>query len=257
MVDRPILFSAPMVRALLAGTKTQTRRVLTHGNTFFNGRGWSKLAKAQTWNWDKAWVDPGPSPAGNPGPYLKLPWLAGDSDLWEQTTHRLYPVIQPGDRLYVREAFRVNSWATDVATIFYKASERGSYTEMCEQFPVAGHPYLKPTPGGWRPGLHMPRWASRLTLTVTEVRVQRLQDISEEDAEAEGIERIPLYGMPGGWVWKSYDPTHAPHVGWVLAVQSYQSLWNSLNDARGFGWDANPWVVAVSFTVDRRNIDAR
>ena len=105
MMDRPSLFSAQMVRALLDGRKTQTRRIITPGNSLFNGGRWSALHKRQEWDWEGAWVDGGPSPMGNPGPYLKLPWQAGDDD-FQGSVHRIYPVIQPGDRLWVKEAWR-------------------------------------------------------------------------------------------------------------------------------------------------------
>ena len=92
-------------------------------------------------------------------------------------------------------------------------------------------------PPRWRPSIHMPRSASRLTLTVTEVRVQRLQDISEEDARAEGIEGEFLPWPQGYWTYRPY----------------FAELWNSLHGPDA--WDANPWVVALSFTVQHGNID--
>src|SRR3546814_105899 len=101
MRDAPIIFGAPSIRALLDGRKTQTRRILGPGNTWFDGRGWAKRHKAQTWNWGGEWVDAGPSPAGNTGPYLKLPWLSGpDPDAFEGHAHRIYTCPQPGRRLW-------------------------------------------------------------------------------------------------------------------------------------------------------------
>ena len=107
MADRPILFSAPMVRALLAGTKTQTRRLLTPRNTLFDGGRWPNYLAEHAFHWDRAWIDLGPSPAGNPGPYLKLPVtnIAMQPESREETVHRVYPVTQPGDRLWVREGW--------------------------------------------------------------------------------------------------------------------------------------------------------
>ncbi len=209
MAERPILFSSPMVRALLACAKTQTRRVIKpRGHACIFDGGWT----------DRYVLDPG-------------------NQSWRE---RFYP-YRVGDRLYVREAWRCNGWATDVATIFYRASEGDGYTAMCEQYPIADKSPLRVT-GAWRPGIHMPRWASRLTLAVTDVRVQRLQDISEEDAEAEGLTGefcdYELYGQSKPYRFE------------------YSALWNHLNAARGSGWDTNPWVVAVTFAVEHRNIDA-
>ncbi len=94
-----------------------------------------------------------------------------------------------------------------------------------------------------RPSIHMPRWASRMTLTVTDVRVQRLQDISEADAVAEGV----IHDSFGGW--RGHEGT----IGYPTAIWAYHHLWNSLHGPGA--WDANPWVVALTFNVQRGNID--
>lgn len=211
MADRPILFSGPMVRALLAGTKTQTRRT------------------------------------------LKSPY--GTLELAREGWKPVHTKVFPGDRLWVREAWRCNGWASDLATIFYAASEGDGYTAMCEQYPVADKKPLRIT-AGWRPSIHMPRWASRLTLTVTDVRVERLQDISEADAIAEGI-----HGIWDGTPFTP-DPTATNkftvnigggNLSAPTAAGVYRMLWEWIN---GDGsWDANPWVVAYSFSVERQNID--
>jgi hypothetical protein len=106
----------------------------------------------------------------------------------------------------------------------------------------------------------MPRWASRLTLTVTDVRVERLQDCSEDDAIAEGIEPVLCEPLAG---WRSYEVIHTgPHKGKAHphslvpnaeAVTSYRELWDSINGPGA--WDANPWVTAISFSCEMRNID--
>ena len=225
MTDHPIPFTAPMIRALLDGRKTQTRRPIKPSNSLFNGRRWTALHKAQTWDWNAAWVDPGPSPAGNSGPYLQLPWQDGpDADTFRDTSHRVYPVIQPGDRLWVKE-----TWAHDAPVpVQYKAG------------PHVGDDALGVR---WKPPMFMPRWASRITLTVTDVRVQRLQEISEADAVAEGCHaslaltmRRPNGSFPGN------------------PIACFNDLWISIHGPAA--WDANPWVVALTFTVAKRNIDA-
>ncbi len=223
MTDRPILFSAPMVRALLAGTKTQTRRVM----------------------------NPQPSGIASATRFMNASWTLMPESARCSVDFKA-PRFAIGDRLYVREAWRCNGWATDVATIMYRASEGDGYTAMTEQYPVKGKKPLRTT-GTWHPGLHMPRWASRLTLTVTEVRVQRIQEISAADAQEEGVERrslkvrqIDLFGA---------DAQQRAYIYLQACRWEYEDLWNHLNAARGYGWATNPWVVAVSFSVARRNID--
>ncbi|ASY68853.1 hypothetical protein [Sinorhizobium fredii] len=239
MTDHPFLFSGPMVRALLDGRKTQTRRILTPHNTLFDGRAWSKLTKAQQWDWPKAWVDGGPSPAGNPGPYLKLPWLSGAADPFEHTIHRIYPKVQPGDRIWVKE-----TWA--------KVGDNDDDIHACPD--LCRHAYYRadsvlPEALKWRPSIFMQRWSSRITLPVTSVKIEHLQDISEEDAIAEGIARNP-HG--NGDQWLDY-PAGSSAAGWLDPRQSYRSLWQHINGPAS--WEENPWVLAYSFDVQRKNID--
>jgi hypothetical protein len=162
--------------------------------------------------------------------------------------------IKVGDRLYVREAWRCNGWATDVATVKYRASEDDGYTAMTEQYPVDGKKPMRVT-GTWRPGIHMPRWASRLTLTVADVRVERLQDISASDALAEGVSSTEHWrpkdveGKPFEDKWWD-DFTFWNHYPQL----AYRSVWEAINGAGS--WETNPWVAAYSFGVERGNIDA-
>lgn len=123
----------------------------------------------------------------------------------------------PGDRLYVREAIDKVSIR---AAVFYRAEYDAKFTGCSDGL-------------GWRPSIHMPRWASRLTLIVTDVRVQRLQDISEVDAIREGVTLIEE---------TCEDPREA-----------FRDLWDSLYGPGA--WHVNPWVVAISFDVHRGNID--
>ena len=219
MADRPILFSAPMVRALLAGTKTQTRRVFSSRNTAIWFRGaWENL------DFNDAFIDAGPSPIGNPGPYLNVARPCDD------TRHRVYPLMQPDDRLWVRETWKPHSIYADMkprempkTNIFFKADDG-----------------YAPSNTRWIPGIHMPRWASRLTLTVTDVRVQQLQEINEEDARTEGCP------YPVEWSGRFVDRDET-------AKTWFKSLWNHINGPGS--WDANPWVVAYTFTDERKNID--
>lgn len=213
MSDKPILFSGPMVRALLAGTKTQTRRTIkprVHSSLF-----------------DGTWADS----------YVLDP---GNKD-WRERDLR----IAVGDRLWVREAWTLHDRASDVGTVAYQATIKShGWTETIEQFPrdVTLATRVQPVQQGWRPSIHMPRWASRLTLTVTDVRVERLQDIGTADAMAEGIER-------------SGDGYAAPGMSWVGSPElAYRCLWEAINGPGS--WAANPWVAAYTFTVQHGNIDA-
>ena len=215
MVDRPILFSAPMVRALLAGTKTQTRRVLKpQPKTFLVDGRECDVAAVQV--------------EGEP-----VPRIATGRVLTAQKVR-----FAIGDRLWVKETWTVGGVYTDVIETRYRAHERASHTEFVERIPVDRVGKL--TRARWpkyASPLYMPRWASRLTLIVTDVRVERLQDISEADARAEGC--APL--LVDGFV----------ECGRRKTV--YRSLWDSINGAGA--WDKNPWVVAVSFEVVPGNID--
>lgn len=237
-MDRPILFSAAMVRVLLTGRKTQTRRMLSE---YVPGMHVDRVG-----------------PTG---------WqFTGDGGLPRIPIRLRFAV---GDRLWVREAWRVsNKWdmtaprdlpARTMTTFFEAGGGSMGGIERCprdrvrtaDEYPF--DPTYPPVMPDWagrkRAGMHMPRWASRLTLTVTEVRVQRLQEISEEDAQAEGC--------PLTWDGKPYDPPPPAVDSWQgYGRYSYCLFWNKLNAARGFGWDTNPWVVAVSFTVAQHNIDA-
>lgn len=231
MTDRPILFSAPMVRALLAGTKTQTRRV----------------------------IEPvtGPIQEGD----IIVSWPA-DAPVRKGLTFR--PRFAVGDRIWVKETWRTHrSWddhkPSDVipcSRIWYEAEDR----DNCDQH------------GKARPSIFMPRWASRLTLTVTDVRVERLQDISEADAKAEGViwqeptaedfewakAQEEEYGQPveiqGVWTVPGAKGFAKADVWGCTAKDAYSYLWMAINGKDS--WAENPWVVAVSFDVREGNIDA-
>jgi len=137
-----------------------------------------------------------------------------------------------GDRLWCRESFAVEY---EDGRVIYRQDRAARYPRGPIFYMASNY-----EPERWRPSIHMPRWASRLTLTVTDVRVQRVQDISEADALAEGTE--PVLVPPDGG--------SCPHV------EGFRSLWDSLNAARGYDWETNPWVTAITFTAERRNIDA-
>ena len=201
MKERPILFSGPMVRAILEGRKTMTRRVvkLRHGADVV-------VTNGQVWK--PARVD-----------------YAGYVDC---------PYGQPGDRLWVRESWRTVKEADDIAPRDLNAAHRYWYE--------ADAPHQIGF-GKCRPSIHMPRIASRILLEITAVRVERLHDITEADAQAEGVERVVV-----GSGWRRYCDPDSEEVGVPPcgdARRSFRSLWKHINGAES--WNANPWVWVVEF----------
>lgn len=225
MTDRPISYTGPMVRALLAGTKTQTRRVLKFGSE------------------PPVWSGPG-LPTNDPAQWA-FRYYDKSCDCTELRFLPDVPLIKVGDRLYVREHWWTEARWDDVAP-----------RDLPRTAPI--YPQTDPEPGcagRFRQGMHMPRWASRITNIVTDVRVQRLQDISENDAIAEGIEDVTREvgsGDPSLRFWKRYRDG-----GWNgyldTAIGSYASLWTEINGPGS--WEENPWVACYTFTVHRGNID--
>ena len=213
MRERPILFSAPMVRAILAGTKTQTRRIM-------------KPRKDRAIGCDLACHEL----AGevNAGDYMNAPWAPGDR-LWVRETHAVVPRTAYAWSYGVEQVIRPDD--DHDAAIFRAGWDRSS----------SGF--------SWRPSIHMPRWASRITLEVTGVRCERLRDISEADAQAEGVERTVT-----GDGWRRYADPSWEAVGlppFADARSSFRSLWEHINGTGS--WDANPWIWVVSF----RRLDAK
>ena len=238
MRDIPIIFSAPMIRALLDSRKTQTRRIITKR---------AALDAVEAF-----------------GPKFLL--LPGNADLIR------YAV---GDRLWVRENFEIQGLYTDGVRAVYEASRSRGGSESISMVPVPTGTRVPVCPGKLRPSIHMPRWASRLTLIVEGVKVERLQDISEEDAVAEGIERLSVADLPDSAIadpdddpvevadFRANEPflfrNPLPSLPRGLQTSTrarplFRMLWDSINGSDA--WDANPWVVAISFRVERANIDA-
>ncbi len=205
-----MIFNAEMVRALLDGRKTQTRRPIKWKQTRFTEIGEREDGSKWPWSEDAEHA----------------------CDFWHPC-----PFGAVGDRIWVREAFRVHSRATDVATLVYKASERNSWTEQTRRVPVAV--CNKPaTPEKWTPSLHMPRWASRILLEITDVRVERLNAISEEDARAEGI-------IDGGCLnCGEPEPCGCANPE-PDATDAFAYLWQSIYGQEN--WNANPWVWVIEF----------
>ena len=191
MKERPILFSAPMVRALLAGTKTQTRRIV----------------KARD-----------------------LEWMDVQQGLREPDNAERCPYGQPGDRLWVREAWRAElTWETtkpsgipDEAALWYEADDQPRNNGRGTKFK-----------GKLRSSIHMPRDASRITLEITSVHVERLQEIDIADAQAEGVSDTGAFILDG----------EGNEQGGPIA--EYAVLWDQINGPGS--WEENPWVWVIEF----------
>lgn len=224
MKERPIIMGADSVRAILDGRKTQTRRVV-------NSRLFIEIDNGD-----------------------ELPILQDSPNFGRiLMEYGRYPYGYIGDRLWVKESWKPGAWRNDGrVAIDYMASPELTHTPwayMGEQASQCIHKWLAeveksglvPNEQGryeWEPGksplkwkspLFMPRWASRITLEITDIRVERVQDITEEDARAEG--------------------TTSP-LRYVGALRhKYKHLWDSLNAKRGFSWESNPWVWVIIFKV--------
>ena len=214
MRERPILFSAPMVRALLDGTKTQTRRVVSKNDAAlleFLAEDTDHLGQKNEDGGTRVWCGDYPEEG---------------SDLLKSR----YGLV--GDQLWVRETF-----AHGIHALSAKFEEDGPFV-------YAATDSVQHRLGEkWKPSIFMPRYASRITLEITNVRVERLNDINEADALAEGIHKLPA--LRGGYCQIDGG---TPIAG--TPVIGYRNLWEQIN-GKG-SWDLNPWVWCISF----RRIDA-
>lgn len=210
MKERPILFSAPMVRAILEGRKTQTRRVVKPQSAVLT----DDTARA---------LGVRPPPHQNT-PVIQCPYGQPGDRLWVRETHAIFNAYGQ----HRKDGQRWGPWGGLPTTVSPDGTQIAYYREGFD----------RSDPGRWRPSIHMPRWASRIDLEVTGVRVERLQDISEADAIAEGLDHVAdgaaAFGIRG--LATSWD--NDPRV-------AYRRLWESINGPGS--WDANPWVWAVEF----------
>lgn len=245
MSCKPVIFSGPMVRAILDGRKTMTRRVL------------------------------------KPQPIPVLSWSDPPEHTYPVSTGWKRLPYVPGDVLWVREGWKPGAWrASGCVAVDYRASPENTHTPWCPhvasaaEMAVWAYEAIKngatetgmgdlvwpagKSPLRWRPSIHMPRWASRITLRVMGVKVERLQDISEDDAKAEGLAclskdggRVYKWGIPDrdglpgndddGQHWQMWCIGHKP---------AFAALWNSIHGDDA--WNANPFVAAITFEKEPR-----
>jgi len=232
MREDPILFNGEMVNAIRAGDKVETRRVITSRNSYLDGEPVGK-AFFSTINLNRATIDPGPSPAGNPGPYLKAPrpWIENGKQV-DESVHRIYPRWWAGDQLWVKETFnyaKQNEGNRNL--VLYRAD--GDITVTAGAF---SGPAVAKLP--WRPSIFMPRWASRISLEIESIKPEPIQAITPESILREGITHHDIGPTPTRAT--RYSP---PDV----LREAFQNLWDSINLKRGFPWKSNPWVWAITF----------
>lgn len=211
--ERPILFSGEMVRAILDGRKTQTRRIVKPQPP-------SYVHEIRVGMYEPVVIRKGMEEPGIP--------VFGFAN---EEQGRKCPFGQPGDRLWVRESWAVVPRVTDNGP---KHKAKGDGTGATWKADWNGNP----SGFKWKPSIHMPRWASRITLEITGVRVERLNDISEEDARSEGLEDRAWMG-PSQITLKDGKTVHGQ------SVYCFKALWESIN-GKG-SWDANPWVWVIEF----------
>lgn len=248
MKERPILFQGEMVRAILEGRKTMTRRVI-------------KLAEFKECN-------------DVPGSDW---YFRSKSGIWSdvstaQLIAKYCPFGQVGDRLWVRETWKCEELNTGLDGVRYQADNAFvSIQNSIEASDLWGEAYREGNQ--WRPSIFMPRWASRINLEITKVRVERVQDISEADAKAEGVDFLfdkekcdTLAGIQGtepeehgymNYLWHGLvhrgitasqsDAWTHQYSNYDDARGSFSSLWEKINAGRGFGWNVNPWVWVIEF----------
>lgn len=216
IIERGMIFNGEMVRAILDGRKTQTRRIIKDCTV-----GRDPISK-----------------------FIQIgkKFIGCYPEDVPELIRECCPYGVPGDRIWVRETFQGPLFDFEQMEAYQEDSSKFKKPEFCV-YKADG----KPAPEffdaddnlhcGWRPSIHMPRWASRITLEITGVRVEQLKSISEEEARSEGVARL-REGF-----WKHYQPGWTQHQ--LSARGSFSTLWDSIY---GFGeWDRNPWVWVVEF----------
>lgn len=265
MKEHPIIFSAPMVRAILGGRKTQTRRVI---------RPQPNVGPSVV----QVRLEPHPfSPsllANTPAEGLiggrdRLAWVAYDwidNPIGIEEINWLSSFYQPGDRLWVREGWRIGAWDEDTGrvAIDYRADGycRREWLEIAgdDSGDIFNRLWIQSTddaekalgvqefyhwepgksPCRWRPSIFMPRWAARILLEVASIRAERLQDISASDCLAEGMDGLTTL----------FSNSDEPCDDRGISVhEQFFELWDSLNARRGHDWHSNPWVQVIEFKI--------
>ena len=200
VISRPILFNGDMIRAILSGQKTQTRRVIKNQPPF-------EIAIVESSKGSGVW-----------GQHKGIDWGDPEESTWS------CPYGIPEQQLWVRE-----TWRPALSDTHRCFAYRADNSYQCGK--------QMPDPPGmikWKPSIFMPREASRITLEILDIRVERLQQIKPKDAIAEGV------------TFDQYNDPLSP-CDEIRALNAFRDLWDSINAKRGYGWDADPWVWAIEF----------
>lgn len=237
MKERGMIFNAEMVRAILDGRKTQTRRIMKVQPS----EGFAPINMALETDYEAHWYTPG---VVDKDGYLQpakhdVFGVASDEEGYA------CPFGAVGDHIWVREAFQGPLVSEELLEEYRAYPEKFENPEYCE-YPADGGPrpeYCDLDDNlrhGWRPSIHMPRWASRITLEITGVRVERLQNISDEDVDAEGFAGdYPTSALPALFPGEPSDWSH------LSMRDCYGVLWKSIYGEES--WQANPWVWVITF----------
>jgi hypothetical protein len=256
MKEIPILYSTPMVQAILAGRKTMTRRIMNPQPGYCNH---SDYTEAPWKNEPPMFIESAADP------YYWYCRYCGNGIIAKNDYKGIKcPYGRPGDLFWVRESFRINRWMHEDGELTFRYEADGGISKVagfdddetfnrywqqsCDDLYKAGYqPNDEERFQDYdykalrlRPNIFMPKEISRIWLQVTDVRIERLQDISHEDAQAEGVEKID----ESIFNWRHYGSNYA---GCSDARTSFQSLWQSINGDES--WDANPFVWVISFEV--------
>lgn len=230
MKEHPIIFSGEMVRAILEGRKTQTRRVVKPQPTEA-GLEWKTACGGEFAAWEDSLLlldeyseDGGPCqrtcPYGKPG-----------DRLWVRETHAfLWPESCPDGVVWEEVSGREVPIEDEDCDVEYRADTGNPYPGQWPRDEAAGNPEAPK----WRPSIYMPRWASRINLTVTDVRVERVQDITTDGMRDEGLRPDSEASL----LWREN------------LTDKWIELWDSINAQRGLGWDVNPWVWVITFEME-------
>lgn len=221
ITERGMIFNGEMVRALLDGRKTQTRRIVKGTDSAV------KFCKEWNINGEEVFVVLGEKDHTGMNPVLGAISC---------------PFGAVGNRIWVRETFQGPLFNYEQMDEYLEDSSKFEKPEFCQYAADGGHrPEYQDADDnlrhGWRPSIHMPRWASRILLEITDVRVERLNAINEHDAQAEGVAKLR------GGFWKHYQPGWTQHQ--LSARGSFVTLWKSIYGDES--WNSNPWVWVIKF----------